>query len=72
MSIQVGLDGRVVAHDDFQRRILVPRHPVDRHHARRHLDAHPDRGGPQLEAVLANMNFKARIAVCGLIASYNA
>lgn len=29
-------------------------------------------GGPQLEAVLANLNYKARIAVCGLIASYNA
>lgn len=29
-------------------------------------------GGPQLEAVLANLNFKARIAVCGLISAYNA
>ena len=29
-------------------------------------------GGPQLEAVLMNINYKARIAVCGLIASYNA
>jgi len=29
-------------------------------------------GGPQLEAVLNNLNFKARIAVCGLIANYNA
>lgn len=29
-------------------------------------------GGPQLEAVLANINYKARIAVCGLISAYNA
>lgn len=29
-------------------------------------------GGPQLEAVLANINFHGRIAACGMIADYNA
>lgn len=29
-------------------------------------------GGPQLEAVIANLNFNARIALCGMISMYNA
>lgn len=29
-------------------------------------------GGPQLEAVIANLNFNSRIALCGLISMYNA
>lgn len=29
-------------------------------------------GGPQLEAVIGNLNFNARIALCGMISNYNA
>lgn len=29
-------------------------------------------GGPQLEAVIANLNFHSRIALCGMISMYNA
>lgn len=29
-------------------------------------------GGPQLEAVINNLNFNSRVALCGMIASYNA